>query len=109
MPVLHLRHRLNLHFLPGSISKTLEHWNKTCKYLISIRKTCSDIFERLEQNTEHWNMFRYTQFHLVQSRPEVCVKSLLSLAFWASWFMYTQFHLVQRGLRLGDWFHKAFL
>lgn len=54
-------------------------------------------------------MFRYTQFHLVQSRPEVCVKSLLSLAFWASWFMYTQFHLVQRGLRLGDWFHKAFL
>ena len=54
-------------------------------------------------------MFRYTQFHLGQSRLEVCAKSLLSLAFLASWFMYTQFHLVQRGLRLGDWFHRAYL
>ena len=51
----------------------------------------------------------YTQFHLGQSRLEVRVKSLLSLAFLASWFMYTQFHLVQRGLRLGDWFHKTYL
>ena len=77
--------------------------------MISKVKTCSNIFEPLEQLAEHWNKFSYARFYLGQPRLEAWAKSLLWLAFLTSWFMYTQFYLVQRGLRQGDWYRKAFL
>jgi len=42
-------------FLPGSLAKNAEHWNKTRNSMISIAKSCSNIFERSEHLAEHWN------------------------------------------------------